>query len=90
MDGHGKKEAVQIALSTSINSIFSSALGFFAATIGVGIYSDVDLIGAICMLLARGALLSMVIVILMLPAMFMVFDKLICRTTKGMRTISDR
>ena len=90
MDGHGKKEAVQIALSTSINSIFSSALGFFAATIGVGIYSDVDLIGAICMLLARGALLSMVIVILMLPAMFMVFDKFICRTTKGMRTISDR
>ncbi|MDD6571281.1 MAG: MMPL family transporter [Thermoflexaceae bacterium] len=90
MDGHEKKEAVQIALSTSINSIFSSALGFFAATIGVGIYSDVDLIGAICMLLARGALLSMVIVILMLPAMFMVFDRLICKTTAGMRKISTK
>ena len=83
-DGHGKKEAVQIALSTSINSIFSSALGFFAATVGVGFYSDVDLIGAICMLLSRGALLSMVIVIVMLPTSFLLFDRMICKTTVGM------
>lgn len=82
--GHRKKEAVQIALSTSINSIFSSALGFFAATVGVGFYSDVDLIGAICMLLSRGALLSMVIVIVMLPTMFLLFDRIICKTTVGM------
>lgn len=84
MDGHTKKEAVSIALSTSINSIFASALGFFAATVGVGFYSDVDLIGSICMLLSRGALLSMVIVICALPTMFMIFDKLICKTTVGM------
>lgn len=84
MDGHTKKEAVSIALSTSINSIFASALGFFAATVGVGFYSDVDLIGSICMLLSRGALLSMVIVICALPTMFMLFDKLICKTTVGM------
>lgn len=84
IDGHPKKEAVSIALSTSINSIFASALGFFAATVGVGFYSDVDLIGSICMLLSRGALLSMVIVICALPTMFMLFDKLICKTTVGM------
>lgn len=84
MEGHTKKDAVSIALSTSINSIFASALGFFAATVGVGVYSDVDLIGSICMLLSRGALLSMVIVICALPAMFMLFDKVICKTTVGM------
>lgn len=89
-DGHGKKDAVQIALSTSINSIFSSALGFFAATVGVGFYSDVDLIGAICMLLSRGALLSMVIVIVMLPTMFMLFDRIICKTTVGMSRLERR
>ena len=84
MDGHPKKDAVSTALSTSINSIFSSALGFFAATIGVGFYSDVDLIGSLCMLLSRGALLSMIIVICALPTMLMLFDKLICKTTVGM------
>ena len=84
MDGNPKKEAVSTALSTSINSIFSSALGFFAATIGVGFYSDVDLIGSLCMLLSRGALLSMIIVICALPTMLMLFDKLICKTTVGM------
>lgn len=89
MDGRNKKEAVSIALSTSINSIFSSALGFFAATVGVGFYSDVDLIGSICMLLSRGALLSMVIVICALPTMFMIFDKVICKTTVGMTHIKN-
>lgn len=89
MEGHRKKEAVSIALSTSVNSIFTSALGFFAATVGVGVYSDVDLIGSICMLLARGALLSMVIVICALPAMLLIFDKWICKTTVGMTGIKN-
>lgn len=88
MEGHKKKDAVAIALSTSINSVFTSALGFFAATVGVGVYSDVDLIGAICMLLARGALLSMVIVICALPALLLIFDRLICKTTVGMTHIN--
>lgn len=90
IDGHNKKEAVSIALSTSINSIFSSALGFFAATVGVGFYSDVDLIGSICMLLSRGALLSMVIVICALPTMFLIFDRLICKTTVGMTHLNKK
>lgn len=85
--GCGKKEAVEIALSTSVNAIFTSALGFFAATVGVGFYSDVDLIGAICMLLARGAILSMIIVICVLPTMLLLFDPLICKTTLDMRKI---
>lgn len=82
--GHNKEEAASIALSTSIHSIMTSALGFFAATAGVGFYSSADMVGSICMLLGRGALISMVIVILMLPSMYMVFDKLICKTTLGM------
>lgn len=89
MGGHTKKEAVSIALSTSIHSIFTSALGFFAATVGVGFYSDVDLIGSICMLLSRGALLSMGIVICALPTMFLIFDKVICKTTVGMTHIEN-
>ncbi|MGN0161192.1 MAG: RND family transporter [Lachnospiraceae bacterium] len=88
MSGCEKKEAIEIALSTSINSIFSSALGFFAATVGVALYSDVDLIGAICMLLARGALMSMVIVIVMLPTMLYIFDRIICKTTIGMSKLN--
>lgn len=86
--GAGKKEAVAKALGTSVNAVFTSALGFFAATVGVGLYSDVDLIGSICMLLARGAILSMFIVLIFLPAMYMIFDKLICVTTWDMRHIS--
>lgn len=84
MAGKPKEEAVRIALSTSIHSIITSALCFFAATIGVGAYSSVDIVGALCMLLARGALISMAIVLLFLPTMYMLFDKLICRTTGGM------
>lgn len=90
IEGHGRKEAVEIALSTSINAIFTSALGFFAATVGVAFYSDVDLIGAICMLLARGAILSMVIVICVLPTMLLLFDPLICKTTLDMLKIDLR
>ena len=81
--GRDKKEAVSIALSTSIKSIITSALGFFAATVGVAVYSDIGLISELCMLLARGALISMAVVITMLPSMFMIFDKVICRTSAG-------
>lgn len=81
--GKDKKESVGIALSTSIKSIITSALGFFAATVGVAVYSDIGLISELCMLLARGALISMVVVIVTLPSMFMVFDKLICKTSAG-------
>ena len=85
MAGKDKKEAVIIAVRTSVNSVFSSALGFFAATIGVAVYSDVDLIGSICMLLARGAIISMLVVITLLPALLLLCDGLITRTTLGMR-----
>lgn len=82
--GKGKKEAIQIALSTSISSVIVSALGFFAATFGVGMYSDIDMISALCTLMARGAIVSMFVVIFVLPSMLMVFDRLICATTKAM------
>lgn len=81
--GKEKKEAVGIALKTSIQSVITSALGFFAATIGVGIYSQIGMISSLCMLLARGALISMVVVVTVLPSMFMLLDKLICRTSAG-------
>ena len=85
MSGADKKTAIRTALGTSIGSIAVSALGFFAATFGVAMYSDVDIIGSLCMLMARGALISMFSVILVLPSLFMVFDRLICKTTAGMR-----
>ena len=85
VNGASKKEAVATALTTSLNSVFSSALGFFAATIGVAVYSNVDLIGSICMLLARGAILSMVIVLTLLPSLLVICDGLIIRTTLGMK-----
>lgn len=81
--GNEKREAVVTALSTSIPSIIVSALGLFAATFGVALYCDVDMIGSLCMLLARGAIISMFCVILILPAMFMLFDKIIAKTTIG-------
>lgn len=85
--GKEKKEAIQIALSTSIASVIVSALGFFAATFGVGMYSDIDMISALCTLMARGAIISMIVVIFVLPSMLMVFDKIICATTGEMRKI---
>lgn len=85
--GKEKKEAIQIALSSSITSIFVSALGFFAATFGVGLYSDIDMISALCTLMARGAIISMFVVIFILPSMLTVFDRVICATTGGMRDI---
>lgn len=81
--GKDKKESVIVALSTSIPSIIVSALGLFAATFGVALYSDADMIGSLCMLLSRGAIISMFCVILILPAMFMLFDKVISKTTLG-------
>ena len=82
--GQDKKEAINIALTTSIPSIVVSALGFFAATFGVAVYSNVDMISSLCILMSRGALISMVCVIFILPALFVLFDKIICKTTIGM------
>ena len=83
--GNSRKSAVATAVKTSVASVFSSALGFFAATIGVAVYSDIDLISSICLLLSRGALLSMVIVLTLLPSLLLIFDGVIIRTTVGMR-----
>ena len=84
INGKKKMEAIRIAHETSMQSIITSGLSFFAATIGIAIYSNIDMISAICTLLARGAVISTVAVILILPAMFMIFDKLICKTTLKM------
>lgn len=81
--GKDKKEAVGIALNTSIKSIVTSALGFFAATVGVAVYSKIGLISSLCMLLARGALISMVIVATVLPSLLLLLDKIICKTSAG-------
>lgn len=83
----GRREAVQIALSTSIPSIIVSGMGLFAATFGVALYSEIDMISSMCMLMARGAVISMLLVILVLPALFMLCDRLICATTLGMRKL---
>jgi len=88
--GAERKDAVKTAVETSVNSVFSSALGFFAATIGCAVYSNIDLISSICLLLARGAILSMVLVILLLPALLLIFDPLIIRTTAGMKCCVER
>ncbi len=84
-NGKDKNDAVTIALSTSMKSIIVSAVGFFAATFGVGVYSSVDMISQLCTLLSRGALISMVTVICVLPSLLMIFDKLIIHTTMGMK-----
>ena len=81
--GAEKKEAVTIACQSSIKSIMVSALSFFAATFGVGLYSNIDMISSLCTLMARGALISMVTVIFVLPSMFMVFDRLLVRGREG-------
>lgn len=83
--GAGKKEAITAALNQSLQSVFVSALSFFAATFGVGLYSSIDMISSLCMLLARGAIISLLVVAFILPAMFMVFDKLILKTSKGFK-----
>lgn len=83
--GAGKFDAITTAHKFSAQSIIVSALSFFAATIGVGLYSNIDMISSLCILMARGALISMVVVVLILPSLFMVFDKIIVRTSKGFR-----
>jgi len=83
--GYDKKEAIQIALSTSIPSIIVSALGFFAATFGVGCIASVDMIGSLCTLMARGAIISMFVVIFILPSLFVLCDKLIINTSIGFK-----
>ena len=85
MNGKDKMEAIGIAHRTSMPSIISSGLSFFAATFGVACYSQVEMIGSICTLLARGAIISTIVVLLILPAMFMIFDKVIIKTTKGFK-----
>lgn len=81
--GAGKFDAITTAHKFSAQSIIVSALSFFAATIGVGLYSNIDMISSLCILMARGALISMVVVVLLLPSLFMVFDKIIVKTSKG-------
>lgn len=83
--GRTKREAVQIALSTSTPSIIVSGMGLFAATFGVAVYSDIDIISSMCMLMARGAIVSMLCVLLILPALLMLCDGLIRHTTLGMK-----
>ncbi|MCI8506535.1 MAG: MMPL family transporter [Lachnospiraceae bacterium] len=84
-NGKGKREAVVTAVAASIPSVVVSAMGLFAATFGVAVYSDIDMISSLCMLMARGAIVSMFSVILALPAMFMLFDRIICATSMGMK-----
>lgn len=83
--GAGKFDVITTAHKFSAQSIIVSALSFFAATIGVGLYSNIDMISSLCILMARGALISMVVVVLILPSLFMVFDKIIVKTSKGFR-----
>lgn len=85
--GSGKKDAVWTALYTSIPSIFVSGMGMFAATFGVALYSDIEIVSSMCMLMARGAVISMLLVVFVLPAMFMLLDTVICKTTLDMRHI---
>ena len=87
---HSKRDSVITALSTSIPSILVSGFGLFAATFGVAVYSDIDIISSMCMLMARGAMVSMLCVILILPALLMLCDGLIRHTTLGMRVKEDK
>ena len=89
ISGKKKKEAIIAALAASTPSVIVSGMGLFAATFGVAVYSDIDIISSMCMLLARGAVISMICVLFILPALFMLCDKGICRTTKGMKNIAD-
>ena len=81
--GAGKYDAITVAHQASAQSIIVSALSFFAATVGVGLYSNIDMISSLCILMARGAIISMAVVVFVLPSMFMVFDRVIVRTSSG-------
>lgn len=85
LSGADKKESMRTTLTASIPSILVSGFGLFAATFGVALYSDIDIISSMCMLLARGAIISMVLVIFILPALLLLCDKLVCHTTWGMK-----
>jgi len=89
LGGSGKQEAVKTALTASIPSIIVSGMGLFAATFGVAIYSDVDIISSMCMLMARGAVISVLMVIFTLPALLLLCDRIICKTTVGMGHLSE-
>jgi hypothetical protein len=84
-NGMSKKEAITDALGKTTQSVIVSALSFFAATFGVGMYSNIDMISSLCTLMARGAIISMFVVIFVLPSMFMVFDRVICATSAGFK-----
>ena len=84
-NGKSKQEAIGIAHSTSMNSILISGLSFFGATFGVGLYSNIDMISSLCTLMARGAIISMFMVLLCLPSLIWIFDGLIVRTTAALR-----
>ena len=88
--GRDRRSAVRTALGASIPSIIVSGMGLFAATFGVALYSDIDIIRSMCMLMARGAVISVFMVILALPALLLLFDKLIQKTTLGMGRLSRR
>lgn len=88
--GKDKRKSVTTALATSIPSILVSGMGLFAATFGVAVYSDIDIISSMCMLMARGAVVSMVCVIFILPALLMLCDKIVCKTTLGMTHIGKK
>lgn len=88
--GKEKHEAVSIACQTSTKSIISSALSFFAATFGVGLYTSIDMIGSLCTLMSRGAIISMFVVIFILPSMLMVFDSIIIGTSRGFRVKKEK
>ena len=88
-EGKDKKQAIDEALRSSISSIIVSGLCFFGATFGVGIYSKIEMIGSLCSLMSRGAIISMIVVITVLPAFLLACDKLICKTTKGMKEIKE-
>ena len=88
-DGKDKKQAISEALGTSINSIIVSGLCFFGATFGVGAYSKIEMIGSLCTLMSRGAIISVIVVITVLPAYLMIFDKLVCKTTIGMKEVKN-
>lgn len=85
MGGKSKHDAIDTAAQTCVPSIIVSALGFFTATFGVSVYSNIDVISTLCTLMARGAIISMITVIFLLPSMLMAFDHIICKTTKGMK-----
>ena len=88
LNGNDRKAAVYTALRTSAPSVIVSGLGLFAATFGVAVYSNIDIVASMCMLMARGAIISVVLVLLVLPALLILCDGVICKTTHGMRHLS--